>query len=55
MPVVGTDYDIVFAGIFKNVRQVVVGLAGHVDMIIANNVFLASLFAAFEAPGDLDA
>ena len=55
MPVVGADHDIVFAGVFKNVRQVVIGLTGDVDVIIANNIFRAWPLAALKPPGDLNA
>jgi hypothetical protein len=54
MTIVETDNDIVLPVVLENVRQVVVGLARHIDPIIADDVFLTRDIVARKASGELD-
>src|SRR5262245_3082911 len=55
MTVIGADHDIVLAGIFENVRQIVVGLASDVNMVVADDVLFDPPMISLHPSGQFDA
>src|SRR5262245_27435477 len=55
MTVIGADHDVVLAGIFENVRQIVVGLASDIYMVVADDVLSDLPMISLHTSGQFDA
>src|ERR1043166_4978918 len=51
--VLRADHYIVVAGILENIRQVVVGLAGHIDAVFSERVLADRLLSPLQPPRDI--